>query len=244
MSKKILASYVPEPSSVSITLLFGGLIFISGACLLTTMGNANAAQIAAPGSIFSPTGYVINNGGSGEGSLQDTINGNGLSLQFVSGVTNFDSYLSGNPTHTLFFLDSEWFSNSETTSASVTYDFGTLVDIDRLALWNEETSGIGLLNLYSSQDGVTFSPLAPGLKPIDNPFANYPAQVFSFGRVNAQYVRFDMSECPQPDPAGYPSCAIGEVAFRAALQVPEPSSILGTLVLGSLGAAAILKRKL
>jgi hypothetical protein len=128
-------------------------------------------------------------------------------------------------------------------SASVTYDLGSLTNIDRLALWNEESSGIGTLDLFHSSDGINFAPLALGLKPTDNPLANYPADVFSFASVNTRYIRFDMSDCPQPNPASFPSCAIGEVAFRKA-NVPEPASVLGLLAIGALGAGAALKRKL
>jgi hypothetical protein len=202
-----------------------------------------AAPKADAGVIFSPTSGIINSGGPGFGTLTETINQAGLLSNFVSGVTDFDTYLATNPLHTLVFAGNEWFSNSGTTSASVTYDLGSLTNIDRLALWNEESSGIGTLDLFHSSDGINFAPLALGLKPTDNPLANYPADVFSFASVNTRYIRFDMSDCPQPNPASFPSCAIGEVAFRKA-NVPEPASVLGLLAIGALGAGAALKRKL
>jgi hypothetical protein len=202
-----------------------------------------AAPKADAGVIFSPTSGIINSGGPGFGTLTETINQAGLLSNFVSGVTDFDTYLATNPLHTPVFPGNEWFSNSDTTSASVTYDLGPLTNIDRLALWNEESSGIGTLDLFHSSDGINFAPLALGLKPTDNPLANYPADVFSFASVNTRYIRFDMSDCPQPNPAGFPSCAIGEVAFRKA-NVPEPASVLGLLAIGALGAGAALKRKL
>ena len=202
-----------------------------------------AAPKADAGVIFSPTSGIINSGGPGFGTLTETINQAGLLSNFVSGVTDFDTYLATNPLHTLVFFGNEWFSNSGTTSASVTYDLGSLTNIDRLALWNEEGSGIGTLNLFHSSDGINFAPLALGLRPTDNPFANYPADVFSFASVNTRYIRFDMSDCPQPDPGSFSACAIGEVAFRKAT-VPEPASVLGLLAIGVLGAGSALKRKL
>ena len=210
----------------------------------------SACIIAAPkadaGVIFSPASGVINSGGPGFGTLTETINQAGLLSNFVSGVTDFDTYLATNPLHTLVFSGNEWFSNSGTTSASVTYDLGSLTNIDRLALWNEESSGIGTLDLFHSSDGINFAPLALGLKPTDNPYADYPADVFSFASVNTRYIRFDMSDCPQPNPGSFPSCAIGEVAFRKANgpTVPEPASVLGLLAIGFLGAGSALKRKL
>lgn len=201
---------------------------------------ALAAGQAAGQTIIAPTSGVINSGGPGFGTLTETFNQAGLFSNYVAGVTNFDAYLAGNPLHTTTFAGFEWFSNSGTTSAQVTYSFGSVVGIDRLALWNEESSGIGTLNLQSSLDGITFSNLGT-YNPFNNPRgSNYPAEVFAFGAVNAQFVRFTMSDCPQPEPGTFPSCSIGEVAFRTASVngiVPEPSTwaimLLGFFAIGS-----------
>lgn len=176
---------------------------------------------AAPvGTIISPVSATIDAGGPGFGSIFDTFSQSGLTAGYTSGVTNFDTYLATVPRHTMIFAGFEWFSNSGTTGAVVTYDLGAAIAIDRLALWNEESSGIGTLDLLSSKDGVTFTPLASGLHPTDNPLTNpidsppYAADVFSFAATSARFVRFVISDSPQPDPAAFPGAAIGEVAFR------------------------------
>jgi hypothetical protein len=110
--------------------------------------------------------------------------------------------------------------------------------IDALALWNEDGTGIGLLRLFSSTDGVSFAPLVSGLSPTNNAFySDYAADVFSFGDISAQYIRFDMSGCPQPSGDTFAGCAIGEVAFRqgVANSVPEP----GTLFIVGLALAGL-----
>jgi hypothetical protein len=178
--------------------------------------------------IIGAVGAVIDVSGPGDpgGSIVDTFNQNGLSVTYVSGVTDFDPYIAGSPSHTIIYSGFEWFGNSGTTTAVVTYDLGSVFTIDRLALWNEEFSGIGLLDVLGSVDGVTFGLLGVGFTPTNNPpVGDYLADVFALSATAVRYVRLDMSECPQPGGGGYVSCSIGEVAFRTVSgAVPEPAT--------------------
>lgn len=202
--------------------------------------------------IISPVDGVVDVGGPGVGPLSQTYDQSGLTSGFTSGSTLFDSYLSGDPRHTALFSGYEWFSNSGLSSAQVTYDLGSVRSVSRLALWNEESSGIGSLDLYGSVDGSSFFSLALGLAPTDHPLdapadeVFYPADVFSFGGYrDVRYVRFEMSGCPQPDPADYSGCAIGEVAFAegsGVVSAPEPASAALVLT-GLLGFAAVRRRR-
>lgn len=195
---------------------------------ITAGKNAQAAPIIAP------TAGTIDAGGPGFGSLSDTFNQAGLLTGYTAGVTDFDTYIAGDPQEDFVFAGHEWFSNQGTNSATVTYDMGSVVGVDRLALWNEDASGIGLLDLSYSSDGVTFTSLASGLTPANNLINNdYGPEVFSFAATQLRYVRFDMSRCPQAPDAGFEACAIGEVAFRSA-EVPEPALLL--LLSGGLAA--------
>ena len=206
-------------------------------------------SVALAGPIVVPVAATVISGGPGHGSLNDTFDQESLTATYVPGVTDFDAFLALNPLHSSDFPDKEWFSGGPTevaTTASVLYDFGEEVWIGGLALWNEESSGIGILDLWYSLDGVMFTALALGLIPTDNAAldadgnslftpAPYAADVFRFSGTFARYVRFDMSDCAQGND-DYRACAIGEVAFSA---VPEPA----TLALLGGGLAGLVARR-
>jgi hypothetical protein len=93
-----------------------------------------------------------------------------------------------------------------------------------VALWNEESSGIGLLDLLTSLDGVTYTSLASGLIPTDNSTFDYAADVFKVG-TTARYVRFDMRNCPQliPGPTGkFPPARSAKSPSAAVPTSPSP----------------------
>lgn len=212
-------------------------------CAACTLGFFAAPALAQE--IIAPTSAAINSGGPGFGSINDTRNQSGLSSNYVSGVTNFDAYIATNPTHTLVFSGAEWFSNIG-SSATVTYDLGSIFSIDRFALWNEEVSGIGTFDLFTSTNGVDFASILTA-SPVNNPDGSaYGAQIFDFAATDARYARLAMSNCPQA-PSSFNSCAIGEVAFRTAAvagAVPEPGTwAMMLLGFGAIGSSMRRRRK-
>lgn len=207
-------------SVASLSIL--GMTTFSALSLEAKAASFIVSPVSATASSTTPGGYGIGN----------TINQSGLSAGFISSVTDFDTYIAGNPTHTINPF-AEWFGAFGTNSGVVNYDLGASYPINAFALWNEESSGIGLFDLLASTDGTTYSTILSAISPPDNPLAAYGASVFSFSTANARYLRLNLSGCPQPNPGTYQSCAIGEVAFRSPQGVPPvpgPLPILGAAI--------------
>ena len=206
--------------------------YAASAALLAALTAAATAQADV---IISPTSVTASSSDPLAPAI-NTINQSGLTSNFISGVTNFDTYLAGNPLHEWHPVN-EWFSQEElvanATSAVLTFDLGSVVTINRMALWNEEFAGIANFNLLVSADGLTYTSVLSGVSPIDNPFdQDYPAQVLALGSQSARYIRIDAYNCPQPNPEGYVACAMGEVAFAMGTGGSEPPT--GTPAPGAL----------
>jgi hypothetical protein len=205
-------------------------------CAALALGTATAANA---GAIIAPISGVIDSGGPGFGLLSQTFDQSGLLTGYTPGVTDFDTYIAGNPQHDFVFSGNEWFSNQGTTSAQVTYDFGSVVSIDAFALWHEDASGF--TRFAMSADG---NPNFLFGSPADNPInSNYGPQVFTFGQtISTRYLTLAMDGCPQAPDNGFNACAIGEVAFRTGGVVPEPST-WALMILGFGTAGAMLRRR-
>jgi hypothetical protein len=164
-------------------------------------------------------------------SILKTIDQSALSINFNSGIDNFDTYMAGNPLHNAAVFD-EWFTAPQVSSAVVTYDLGAIYDVKKMALWNEESAGIGPFNLLTSINNINYTLIVSGLTATDHAAStnNYPADVFMVGS-HARYIRLDIQSCPQSG-NGYEGCGIGEVAFG----VPSPASLslfgLGLFAIG------------
>lgn len=212
---------------------------LSFSLLMVPLLGATSAQAA----IVSPTGATASSQFSADYDIGNTIDQSGLSVGYTSGVTNFDTYLALNPTHTPVATGFEWFTPQGVREATVTYDLGGANTIDRLALWNEEVSGFGAASIFASLDNVLFSPLTT-INPVDSPLdSDYAAQIFAFAAVNARYLRFDITGCPQL-PQAFDGCGIGEVAFSTVgdvSQVPLPGAVW--LFLSALAGLSMIRRR-
>lgn len=202
---------------------------------------------AAADVIISPTAVLGNTGGNFGGGYEigNTINQSGLSTGFVSGVDDFDVYLAGSPSHTFIASGFEWFTPLDVTSSTITYDLGAEYTLTRLALWNEEFSGIADMSVATSNDPLFGTSTAVGaFSPTDSPFDTvYLAQVFALTPTSARYVRLEVSGPNTPSLGNYVS--MGEIAFAtgAATVVPEPSALALLVGAGLAGAGVLMRRR-
>lgn len=217
-------------------VLTAGALFVLGLSL---------TQVEAA-TIVSPVGVTASNSfPSAEfGTAANLINHGGLFTNFTSGVTDFDSYMAGNPQHTIISNGAEWFTDFNQPGAILTFDLGSVMTIDRVALWTDEFWGAGNVAVALSVDNVTYSGVG-GFAPTDWPtnVNSYGADVFGFGASAARYVQLTLSNCPQPLSNAGGGCGLGEFAVsQTTSAVPEPMTI-ALLSSGLAGVVASRRRR-
>lgn len=204
---------------------------------------AHADQIRSPSSVLSNTG-----GDFGAGyTIQNAINHSGLSTDFTNGVTNFDTYLAGNPSHSFVASGNEWFTPLDVTSSTIVFDMGAQYNINRLALWNEEFAGINSMSVFTSNDPTFGTSTSVGsFNPTDNPpGVDYFSQVFTLTSTNARYVELNVTG-PNPLTAEGNYVSMGEIAFattNSTTSTPEPGAIALFSSLCISGAALLRRRR-
>jgi len=208
-------------------------------CLLALVLICWGSSGASATTIVSATSATASSSFSSTFGIGNTIDQSGLSVGYTSGVTDFDTYIGSNISHD--FSPSgidEWFSATDITSVTIIYDLGLVLNIDRIALWNEDLSGFGTGSIATSTDNVIFTALTT-INPVISGFGvDYFAQIFGFASTTAQFIRIDISGCPQVD-NGFNGCGIGEVAFSSVSAVPLPAALplfgTGLAVMGLIG---------
>lgn len=201
------------------------------------------ATAAQAGVIVSPTAITADSTFPGY-DVNNLINQSGLTAGFVSGVTDFDAYIAGDPGHS-WLLEGEWFTEFDKTGAVLNLDLGALFNVETLALWTDEFWGAGTVAVATSADNVTFTTIASGLLPTDHPLGpqDYLADVFGLASSPARYVRLTLGDCPQPVSAAGGGCGLGEIAFEVSAVgvVPEPAT--WGLMIGGFGAVGAMVRR-
>ena len=207
----------------TLSILIGFMFSIWGSASAGVIISAESAEGTSVGDLFA---------------IGNTIDQSGLSTGFESGVTDFDTYLASNPTHSTNGADEYWGLGGDTPTLD--YDLGAVFTIDALALWNGSIDGISEANIYGSLDGDTYF-LLTTILPLENSGGQrYISEIFSFAAAALRYVQIDIVSCHTP-PTGY--CRVGEVAFRVAdvNEVPIPAAF--PLLLSGLAGLGFAARR-
>jgi len=185
---------------------------------LSVAGGIAEAAVIGPVAVSSPQG-------SRSGfPLTEIIDQSGLSANYVSGVTDFNTFTAAttNPGG----ISQSGFTAAETSGPQqFTFDLGDFYLIDSIAIWNSGSAGSVIsFEVQADSDanygnGTTVSVLSP--TALDTGFL--VAQVFTFAPVSTRYVHVNGLASQQP-PDFY---GLGEVIFNG-VPVPEPTTLGAT----------------
>lgn len=202
---------------------------------------AGASPLAMAGTVLAPVSAVSSIGSGDTVNYQPVrmIDQSGLSAGYVSGVTDFDSYVATTVhLHASFGLNN-WSSPIGVRLGSLTFGLGPGATVDRLALWSDGygISGIRDFTLLASatSDFASASTLGSFTAAVDvNGIA--AAQVFAFAPTSDAFIRLQIDSVHRQNVL---VTYVGEVAFRqvAIPAVPEPGAWALMLAGGGLLAA-------
>lgn len=209
------------------------------ACALFVTLFAPAAANAS--TILGATNIINNTLGDRDANVDigNSIDQSGLSSGYTSGITDFDTYIGGTPSHSLIAVDKEWFASSGVTSGLVDFDLGGVYSLDRVAIWNEDATGVSRLNIYTSLDSLfAVNTLVGTFSLTNNPRdTDYFADVLSLAALtDARYVRFDILGAYPDDKGSANQASLGEVAFSVSpVPIPAAAWLFGTALIGLIG---------
>jgi len=198
---------------------------------LTFSLSANAAFVIQADSVTSNSSLL-----NATQDINNLINQQGLSSFYVSGVTDFDSYIASIPTHANG-NDSSVSFDSGASTVRIDFDLAGASTIESLALWNRgfATQGVKVFHLFASNDASFTSSSQLGSYTATAALGTLDeteAEVFSFDPTSARFIRMEVV-------SHYGVCCISlnEVAFEglpAVVPIPAAAWLFGS-ALGLLG---------
>ena len=193
--------------------------------------------------ILSPVAIIDSDLGEYNATVpyEHMIDQSGLSVNFTSGQTGFDTHFSlPNALRTSGSYVNNWQSVLDTTlpmQGYIDFDLGSTQSIDRVAIWNVTLEDVTFL--IADDPAGPWTPIGSFTLPSHYSWFSYDANILDLGGSHTgRYLRL------QVDSAYLTSTSstygiVGELAVRA-LPVPEPGALMmlgsGGLALAALGA--------
>jgi hypothetical protein len=209
--------------------------FSGAAATLIGIGTISNDDTARVGTILQPTSVTTTMGSFGAPwAATKMIDKSGLSVSYTSNVTNFDTYIAGNPTHShnahqITPADAQaWASSNNILTGTITFNLGSLFVVESMALWNRIDAGIGGFTLLADADGDFTSGAVTVLSNRSALLGRSGAQVYGFIPTPAQYLRLQVLS----DAHSFPFVSINEIAFEGdqlAADATPPTSLITAL---------------
>src|SRR5258708_3359692 len=186
------------------------------------------------GTIRSPT-VVGNTLGQANGSPGHLTDRSGLSIPFISGQTDFDTYISLAPTHVVVSGSTGWASSPNTMPGYLEFDLGSDYSISTFVMWTQNSN-------LSPKSFTLSSALDSGFTSGVTPLGTFTAAI----GLNAQtfvvagtgeFVRLQINSIYSTLST---NVNIGEVAFDTE-QIPESASL--TILGVGLAALRFVRRR-
>lgn len=187
---------------------------------LTLSLHSQAGHILSADTVSSPQGELE------AYPLVQIIDQSGLSANYFSGLTDFESFVS---TAMSTALGDAGFTATESFGPQIfTFGFNQAVNLDGIAVWNTGSAGaVNLFSLFADTDTDFYNGTQAELisqKSLDAVIGNgsVAAQAFQFDTTATRYIHLvGLSSLAAPDFYGF-----SEVAFSlAATPVPLPATL-------------------
>ena len=200
-----------------------------------------AVAVAFIGAGKSPAAYL-----AGVTATTNMGNGFGTNISQITDGSGLSS-LTLTATHDAASRSNSWVGNVVT--GTVDFDLNGLFSLAGMSVWNfngNNLFGTNGVQVLSSLNGVTYTPVPGGPSAFAQGASGVPEgpQQFTFGPVNAAFVRFNIQS---NFGGGATASGLSEVGFDAgpvANAVPAPAGLLlGLTGLPIFGIVARLRRK-
>ena len=216
---------------------FGFRAQILGSALLLLIGTA-----AQAGPVIQATGATSSLGSYSSQYLPGyAIDQSGLSAGYVSGVTDFASYVATTTSVAGGSSFNTWFSSPGVLTGNFDFALGSAKAIQSFVLWNDPQAALQGVNSFTllASDTSSFA-TSTNLGTFTALDTDIHAQVFDFAPITASFVRMQIN-------SNFGSTFVTgfvEGAFQGAsipTTVPEPFTL--SLFGSGLAGAAVLRRR-